>query len=309
MKRKRAGAKPAAPPTFGQHDHKTCANSSNLSGPPSVPESSSFSTSGGQSAGASAIRLVCGPYPGQHGSFAAARYARTGLVLSDWPQMANMPAVSPPPNGSAGGVPPSETGGAVRLFYPRPTWASFSAPLAFSRPSLVRLSAAGVRSESKGKVHSSQTGSASASGTGPVGETRSAAGNVIKADHVAFIRACFSEALVNEAHLAVGPTRLPLGDGQRGLFAKRKFEPNQVLVEYRGTRVTKAQLDAMYGQDDQTIAPYSIALHYYPAIIDASDPATSSIARFANDCRPETIRYMQSAKTESDLKQPLGNNA
>jgi SET domain len=152
-------------------------------------------------------------------------------------------------------------------------------------------------------------GGASASVGGPGWKPGAAEARRPSAEHLAFIWACFAQAIVNETRLEVRPTLLPLGPGQRGLFAACAFAAHEFLVEYRGRRVTEDQLDALYGRGDQTSAPYSIALRHYPMIIDAALKSESSVARYANDCRPETVRFLQGAKLEHTVPQPLGNNA
>jgi hypothetical protein len=115
--------------------------------------------------------------------------------------------------------------------------------------------------------------------------------------------AWFAEAAANERQLVVAPTGLPLGAGELGLFAGADLPSLAFLVEYRGERLTKAQLDALYGDDD-VVAPYTMVLHD-GTVIDAARADKSSVARYANDCLPNTLRYLAST---GDLR-PLCNNA
>lgn len=77
--------------------------------------------------------------------------------------------------------------------------------------------------------------------------------------------------------LAVKTSRLP-GAG-RGLFAAKKFTRPDVITSYNGERMTKAQLDAIYGKGQSNYG-LQIGANLY---VDARR-TDSGLGRYANSC-------------------------
>jgi hypothetical protein len=119
----------------------------------------------------------------------------------------------------------------------------------------------------------------------------------LPADHV-------EQSLAHDCKLIVKTSTLPLMG--RGLFVKRRakeFKKGQVIAEYKGNRLTKEELDALYGAGAETLAPYAIAASA-DVIIDAAAEDMSNKARYANDCLPNTTTYIKLASHGKILCEP-----
>lgn len=101
---------------------------------------------------------------------------------------------------------------------------------------------------------------------------------------------CWQHSIKNLG-LKVKKSTIP-GAGQ-GLFTAKRFDANSRMIEYKGEKLTKKELDRRYPGD--TVADYTIQVNR-KWFVDARNSPTSSIARYANDARKNRTRQTNNAK-------------
>lgn len=101
---------------------------------------------------------------------------------------------------------------------------------------------------------------------------------------------CWQHSIKNLG-LKVQKSTIP-GAGQ-GLFTAKQFPAKKNVIEYKGEKLTKQQIERRYPGD--TVGPYAVQVNR-KWFIDAKESPTSSIARYANDARKNRTRKKNNAK-------------
>lgn len=74
-----------------------------------------------------------------------------------------------------------------------------------------------------------------------------------------------------------------------GLFASKDIKKGTKIIEYKGVKKNKQDLDREFSEDD--VATYWVALQDGETFIDASDIESSSLARYANGYNNNVFEY------------------
>ncbi len=75
----------------------------------------------------------------------------------------------------------------------------------------------------------------------------------------------------------------------KGLFALRNFSQGERIIEYTGELIDERELNRRYHCNRGGLATYVLQIDD-DTYIDAVDAANSSIARYANHCKPTDVK-------------------